>query len=169
MRQMARSRWATHTLPLLARTNTHITKPGASYPFGTGIMRTGRIEPPVQTDWAQEANLAQQRGPRLLGTDQTLVHPNTFPMPLTGIFSPGTAHTCPRRCAVIKASGVHTPPAYPPGSRTWTSYQMSSTFRCMCSLYTPSPALPSCTRLATRSYLAGRGDPSLPAATPTTG
>mmetsp|Transcript_1432 Transcript_1432/g.3878 ORF Transcript_1432/g.3878 Transcript_1432/m.3878 type:complete len:258 (-) Transcript_1432:715-1488(-) len=50
--------------------------------------------------------------------------------------------------------------------RSCTSYQISSTLRCTCARYVPSLALPSCTRLATRSYLverasSGRGMMSL--------
>mmetsp|Transcript_4482 Transcript_4482/g.9641 ORF Transcript_4482/g.9641 Transcript_4482/m.9641 type:complete len:258 (+) Transcript_4482:1015-1788(+) len=50
--------------------------------------------------------------------------------------------------------------------RSCTSYQISSTLRCTWARYVPSPALPSCTTLATRSYLelaasGGRGRMSL--------
>ena len=47
--------------------------------------------------------------------------------------------------------------------RSSTSYQASSDLRWMCALYAPSPALPSCSILATRSYLDGTGLPSFPA------
>lgn len=59
------------------------------------------------------------------------------------------------------------PPRHPTPTRfsflTCTSYHTSSTLRSTCTLYAPSPALPSCTTLATKSYLAGAGAPLVPA------